>query len=488
MDASSQSRGLRRWGDSSFVKLVMLAFLVLVLLLPVARVRSLIYEREGRRGEVAREVTRVWGEAQTLNGPILNVQVRQWIEGRPGHGAAEGMVLGPSVSGKAKAKSSTDAEEPGTELTRAWESSIVHLLPRQLTWRGRVVPQIRYRGIFEVIVYETHLEAAGVFEIPDLEAPDREVDWETADLVLGISDVRGLQERVELRWQDQEVDLLPGTGGAPFVQSGVFSRIPGEERLAPGTRIPFSFELVLRGSDQLLFVPSGAETHVELASPWASPSFVGAFLPDRRQVSDTGFSASWQVPLFGRSFPSQWSGNPELAGAFESSAFGVGLLLPVDAYQQSERAVKYAVLFIVLTFGTFFLLELLSPVRLHAVQYLLVGFAQTLFYVLLLALSEHLGFGRAYALAAAATVGLIASYSRSILASRRRALVVLGCLGLLFGYLYVLLQLEDYALLVGASGLFVALAVTMLATRHLDWFTLRFAPADASADGEGTPT
>lgn len=218
---------------------------------------------------------------------------------------------------------------------------------------------------------------------------------------------------------------------------------------------------------------------MELSSPWRSPGFTGAFLPAARKIGPEGFTAAWQVPYFGRSYGQLWTDGEVSEDQLTDSAFGVSLVLPADAYQQTERAVKYAVLFILLTFGTFFLLELLSPVRLHAVQYLLVGFALCVFYVLLLALGEQLGFPLAYAIAACATAGLIAAYSRSILASRRWAAVVLAALLGLYGFLFVLLRLEDYSLMLGAVGLFAALAVLMRLTRNLDWYSLTFRPAGA---------
>ena len=238
--------------------------------------------------------------------------------------------------------------------------------------------------------------------------------------------------------------------------------------------MPFSFELALRGSGDLRFQPAGMETRVELESPWPAPGFTGAFLPGERRIGETGFTASWKVPYYGRDYPQVWRDTDVEASALERSAFKVSLVLPANAYQQTERSVKYAALFIALTFATFFLLELLSPARLHAVQYLLVGFALCLFYVLLLALAEHLGFAPAYAVAAAATVGLIAAYCRSILGGLRWAGVMLACLTALYGYLFVVLRLEDYALLLGALGLFAVLALVMRLTRDLDWFTLQF--------------
>jgi inner membrane protein len=449
----------RRWGDWTAVKLAMLALLVLVLLIPVVRVTGLIRERMGRQAEVAAEIAETWGGSQTLLGPILaiphTVTVEQvTVEERDGvRGAANRSV----------------------QRTEKVEHHVLHALPEEVSWQARIEPEIRYRGLFEVVVYEARLTVAGVFERPSIEprAGDR-VLWDQAALVLGVPDVRGLQHRAGLRWGDREVEFLPGAGPGEVVGSGIHAPLPDWGDAEPGERVPFSFELVLRGSRELSFLPAGEETRVEMSSPWPSPGFGGAFLPAVREIGPDGFTASWRVPYFGRGYGQTWSDQTVTCGQLAASAFGVSLVLPADAYHQTERSVKYAVLFILLTFGTFFLLELLSPRRLHAMHYLLIGFALCVFYVLLLALGEHLGFTAAYVLAAAATAGLIAGYARTILASRGRAAVVLGALAGLYGFLYVLLRLEDYALLLGAAGLFAALALLMGVTRHLDWSSLTF--------------
>lgn len=451
-------RARRRWGDHTAVKLAVLALLVLLLLIPVARVTGLIRERMSRQYEVESEIAGIWGGSQTLLGPILAV---------PYTVTEERVTV--EESGRRTAESTVQRTETFTY------SRVLYALPAEVAWQARLEPEIRYRGLFEVVVYEARLAVTGVFARPAFDESARTVvHWERAKLVLGVPDVRGLQRRARLAWGGREVDFLPGTGGVELLASGIHAPLP--DWGGAGERVPFSFELLLRGSGDLHFLPAGEETRVDLSSPWTSPGFGGAFLPAEREIGAEGFTAAWSVPYFGRSYGQSWSDQAVAVDQLANSAFGVSLVLPADAYQQTERAVKYAVLFILLTFGTFFLLELLSPGRLHAMHYLLVGFALCVFYVLLLALGEHLGFTPAYALAAAATAGLIAGYSRSILGSRGRAAVVLAALAALYGFLYVLLRLEDYALLLGAVGLFVALATLMVLTRHLDWRSLTFRP------------
>ncbi|MEM7052213.1 MAG: cell envelope integrity protein CreD [Acidobacteriota bacterium] len=445
MEPNANPTLIQRLGESTFVKLATLGFLLLLLLLPVSRVRSLVNERMGRQQEVRHEITRTWGSAQTLLGPVLTVPVEVLRE-RP-------------------------VEKEGDAVKTYWQAHYVRILPKSLSWQGEVNPEIRNRGLFEVVLYESELAASGHFEIPDLGGDDRRVRWQDAEVALLLSTPRGLQREVILEWGDGEYPFRPGAGLADGLGSGI--RVPLSD-LAADSAVPFSFDLSLRGAEELLFIPVGDLTTVALGSPWQDPGFVGSFLPQQRRLDAAGFAADWQVPAFGRGFPGLWWDGQVADVTLDATAFGVSLILPADAYQQTERAVKYAMLFIVLTFGTFFLLEVTSPRRLHAVQYLLVGFAQSVFYVLLLALAEHLGFAAAYGLAAVATVGLIAAYSASVLGGWRRAGIVGVSLALLYGYLFVLLRLEDLALLVGAVGLFAVLALLMIATRHLDWFSLRW--------------
>ncbi len=455
------TKSIRRLGDSTLVKLLALGFLVLLMLIPVAQVTGLVRERMARQQGVQTEIANLWGPSQTLLGPVLTV---------PFVSLEEEVTVKQGEDGVA---------DTTVERTQRKVHHRLQVLPTEIAWEGSIEPQIRHRGLFQVVVYEAKLKAHGTFVRPAWDGLDGTPDWSRAALSLGVSDVRGLQDRIELIWGDGARGFLPGTVDPEGLGGGIHAPVPtwqgrAWDAVAPGESIPFQFELAIRGSGQLLFLPAGEDTRVTLTSTWPDPGFTGAFLPAERTVSEAGFEASWQVPFFGRAYGQRWVDHAVEAYTLHSSVFGVDLVLPADAYQQTERSVKYAILFVLLTFGTFFLLELLSPVRLHAVQYLLVGFALVLFYVLLLAVAEHLGFGKAYILAAVAISILISAYARSILMSARWALILLACLGSLYGYLYVLLRLEDFALLLGAAGLFVALALVMRLTRDLDWHTLEF--------------
>jgi inner membrane protein len=238
--------------------------------------------------------------------------------------------------------------------------------------------------------------------------------------------------------------------------------------------IPFRLNLSLNGSGGLSFAPLGAQTTVKLTSPWPDPSFFGTFLPAERKVTRDGFEATWQVSYYGRNFPQQWTSQTAEScltpANAESSLFGVNFLSGIDAYRNTERAIKYGVLFIVLIFAAFFLFELLAALRIHPFQYAVVGAALCLFYLGLLSLSEFIPFGSAYLATAGATTLLICFHSAKMLKSGARTFIVAGLLAGIYGFLFVALQLQDYALLLGTGGLFAVLAVVIWLTRNIDWY------------------
>jgi inner membrane protein len=433
----------RRLRDSTLFKLLAVGFLALLLLIPLGMVSSLISERQARRDQVTQEVAASWGNSQVLGGPVL--------------------IVPYLVHGK---------DDKGKGVT--W-TSYAHFLPETLEIDGRIAPERRNRGIFEVAVYRADLSWKGTFLRPDFSnwriAP-QDILWEDAWLSVGVPDLRGIRSGVALTWGGRSFQFEPGAGGGLW-DSGLSVRMPELETAEKGAVYAFAFDLGLNGSQKLEFLPLGKQTKVSVKSNWPSPSFAGAFLPDSRRVTGTGFDATWNVSWLGRGYPQQWRSDDVKSENVFASAFGVELFLPVDSYQKTERSVKYGVLFLLLTFLTFFLYEVFNPFSLHPIQYLLVGSAICLFYLLLLSISEHLSFALAYGVASAATVLLIGGYSEAILRGALRALLMSAVLGGLYGYLYVLLQLEDYALLLGSLGLFVILALVMYLTRKVDWSAAR---------------
>jgi inner membrane protein len=448
----------RRLRDSTGFKMMAIGGLVILLLIPLRMVGSLIQEREQRRTDAADEVAATWGNGQLLSGPVLTVPYRQ-------HGK----------------------NETGEETT--W-TSYARFLPATLAVDGRVLPERRHRGIFETVVYRADMRWTGSFARPGFEgwaiAPE-DILWKEAYLAVGVPDLRGLRSGVGIRWAGRPLQFQPGGAEENLWDSGL--RVPLPD-LAAGKKedtYTFDFNMGINGSQDLKVVPMGQQTTVTLSSPWPSPSFSGAFLPESSKVTPQGFQARWNVSGFARSYPQQWRHDEAekmaVKAAVGASAFGVDLFLPVDSYQKTERSVKYGVLFLILTFLTFFLYEVFSGVPLHPMQYFLVGSALCVFYLLLLSISEHAPFGLSYLVAATATVLLIGGYSAAVLHGRLRALLMTVVLGVLYGYLYVLLQLEDYALLLGSVGLFAILALVMFLTRKIDWGS----PRRGTVDGVVTP-
>ncbi|MDO8897207.1 MAG: cell envelope integrity protein CreD, partial [Bacteroidales bacterium] len=259
----------------------------------------------------------------------------------------------------------------------------------------------------------------------------------------------------------------PGVLSNDVVESGVHALV----NLNPDStqNIDFSFKLSLKGSQKLYFTPLGKVTDIDITSSWVNPSFNGAFLPDPRDVSEDGFSAQWNVLHLNRNYPQQWAGS---SYSVKESSFGVDLLLPVDNYQKTYRTARYAILFIGFTFLVFFFIEVLKKVFIHPVQYILVGIALVVFFTLLLSISEYLRFNHAYIVSAIATLSLVAAYVKAIIKNLRLTGLIVGILFILYSFIYVILQLQDLALLIGSIGVFVILALVMYFSRKIDWYHL----------------
>lgn len=422
--------------NSVTLKLFVVGFLILVLLIPTSMVSDLIQERKSRQHEVVKEIAEKWGQAQTVTGPILTIPFNRSFTRPDG--------------------------SHGNELHYAY------FLPRTLSISGTLRPEIRYRGIYNAVLYNTQLALIGEFEHPDFASLDvelKDVLWSRAYLALGISDMTGIRETINITSGNVKFAMNPGIETQEVLESGISARLP--KGLINAGAVPFSFNLDLNGSEHIRFVPVGETTQVKLSSNWITPSFDGAFLPAEREVNSQGFSANWKVLHLNRNFPQAWVGKRE---NISNAGFGVQMFVAADVYQQSTRTAKYAMLFILLTFTTFFFSEVITRKRLHSIQYLLVGFALLLFYSLLIALSEHTRFGFSYFISSAAVISLITVYTRWILKSWQLTTLVGGILIILYGYLYMILQLEDYALLMGSIGLFIALTSVMYVTRKINWY------------------
>jgi inner membrane protein len=460
--ASTPERFARR--NATALKLLFVAFLVLLLLAPLQFVESTLHERRARHDGAVATITQAWGKGQRLLGPILVVpysyktESDEWVTANDGRRFRDRVVR--------------------TQNAEAF------FLPEQLEAAGALDPSARSLGIYSTHVYAATLRLNGRFAAPGfaftgVAAP--EPQWDRARVSFAISDLRGTREALTLKWGGADVPLQPGAR-----LDGYGTGLHAPVKLAADSgAVDFSLELTLNGSGGISFVPLGRQTTVQLASAWPGPGFFGAFLPVTREVTASGFKATWKVSYYGRDFPQQWSSNGNSAPAaqvVEASGFGVNLVESVTAYRTIERAIKYGVLFLGLAFATFFLFETVSAVRLNALNYLLVGAALCLFYLGLLSLSEFIGFTGAYVAAAGVSLLTIGLYSWSVLHSAARALLVSGMLGGVYGYLYFVLRMEDFALLAGTAALFALLAAVMYATRRIDDAD---AAAGARAIGEG---
>ena len=421
------------------LKLLTITILMLLLLIPAFMIKSIIQERESLNIAATNEVSSKWADAQQINGPILTIPLIYEFE----------------------------EENKKTTTTKYW-----HLLPENLNIDGNVLPEKLKRGIYEVVVYKSTLSVSGDFNINHKPNPQnlKEIQYDQAFLTIGISDLRGIQNQINLNWNGENLNVQPGSKLTDIIYSGITIDTPNlREQL--NQNIIFDFTVNLQGSKNLSFIPVGNTTSVKLKSTWPSPSFNGNFLPDDREVSEDGFSAYWSVLQLNRNYPQTWigSGNRQ---QMQESAFGVDLIKPIDDYQKSYRSAKYAVMTIALTFLIFFLVEILNKRKIHPFQYALVGLALCLFYILLVSISEHSNFNVAYGISAVGTIVMISLYSLSVFKKLNLSLILIATLFGIYGFLFVTLQLADYALLMGSVGLSLILGLTMYFTRNINWYNL----------------
>jgi inner membrane protein len=444
------------------LKLILIGVLLLLLGVPIARLQGLVAERQQRGREVAADIAASSSRAQAVVGPLLRVEIERTVR----------RVRMVEVDGQPQTRE---------ELER--EREVRLLTPAVLEVTGTLGSERRRRGLFEALVYLADLDVGARFA-PLVLAPREDVVAQRvvdAALVVAVDDPRGLRA-VQARLDGAPLAAQPGSG-LDWQPSGFRLPLAPERVLAP---IELALGLDLAGTESLHWQPVGDETRVALRGDWAHPSFVGDFLPDLPTIDAQGFEARWQVSRLAAQAPvAVLACGAQTGSCALGAGLGVRLLDPVDRYLKTDRAIKYAWLFMVLVFGALFFLELLRPVALHPLQYGLSGLALAMFFLLLLSLSEHIGFGVAYVVAALACIGLIGTYLAAPF-GRSRAALFATLLGALYGLLYGVLQSEDYALLTGSLALFGLLAAAMLLSRRVDWsrLVLRPAPAGAGAEAE----
>jgi inner membrane protein len=436
-----------------FLKIAATFFVAILLLIPVEQIRGLVGERQATRDSVVQDIARSAGYSQTVIGPILIVPftriVRSWSEEREGEPRR---LIEHQVAGR------------------------LAFLPADFELSGRLSVDQRQRGIYQARIFDADSRITGRFELPPHYGITADLaDYTFADplLVLGISDIRGISAGLELTWNGEPIAFEPGATPS-MLPSGVHAALPPIASSQPGT-LSFAIALALQGTGDFQVTPVGRESRVRLSSNWPHPSFVGEFLPREREVTGSGFNASWQTSFFATNLenvvnacPGVAPGDPACAELM-SRHFGVSFIDPVDHYLKSERATKYAFLFIGLTFAAFFLFEVLRRFSVHPIQYGLVGLALAVFFLLLLSLSEHVGFALAYLISAAACVALIAYYVVHVIRDSKLGALFGAALSGMYGMLYAILSAEDYALLMGSLVVFGVLGVIMVLTRRVNW-------------------
>lgn len=411
------------------IKGLLIGFLILIMLIPTAFLLHLVSERQSRQNEVINEVSSKWGNQQTITGPLIVVPYLNHTENK---------------------------------------RKTAYFLPETLNVNGDMKPEVRHRSLYDVELYRSEMTLTGKFapitaDLVQLSSGD--MYWNEARLVMGLGDARGLEDEVILTLNGRKQNMSAGAGDNDFTGESVSSLVTDDLK----SGLEYNIHIKAKGSSYLYFVPVGKTTEVALHSNWKDPAFDGQYLPSKTPViTKDGFEAYWKVLQVSRSFPQAWKdANYELS----KSAFGVKLLQPTDGYAMTERCVKYAILFIALTFIVFFFMEIMQKVQVHPLQYILVGIALCVFYTLLLSISEYAGFNPAYLIASSATVLLIGIYVWGIFRKFKVALGFTTALAVLYGYIFTLVQLQDYALIFGSIGLFVILAIIMFYSNKIDWYS-----------------
>lgn len=426
--------------NSVGLKLGTITILMLLLLIPAGMINSIISEREALNQSVLNEVSQKWAGKQQINGPILTIPLIYEYK------AEDNKIIS--------------------------KTKYLYLLPEKLSINGKIEPEKLKRGIYEVVVYKSNLDFVGQFKLKNKidENGLKEIKYNEAFLTIGISDLRGIKDQIVLNWGKQKLDVQAGSKLSDMISSGISINLPDLSKQVDKS-INFSFNLHLQGSQNISFIPLGNTTKVNLTSTWSSPSFNGNFLPDNRKVNENGFTADWKILQLNRNYPQSWV-NQNMREEMQYSALGVDLIMPLDDYQKSMRSSKYAIMTIALIFLVFFLAEIMNGRKIHPFQYTLVGLALCLFYILLISISEHSNFNIAYLISAGITTLMILIYAKSIFKSRKFTGALTATILGIYGFLFVILQLADYALLMGSLGLALILGITMYFTRNINWYKL----------------
>lgn len=437
----------KKFTQSLTFKGFIIGALVLLLLIPQGMILSLIDERKDRSLETVEKINEKWSNPQTICGPILSI---------------------PYLKKKTETEVvETKDHKKETREKIIYESHTLHITPEQLDIRTQLFPEEKYYGIYKTTLYKSDIHFSGNFrKLSEEDTAKYNFQWEKAYLTVGLSDLKGVNNQVDFKLAGQSLDVEAG-GSYYSHEKQLIMAIPNLKELYEKEKISFNCMMNLKGSGSISFIPVGKNTQVEVKGAWNTPSFIGHFSPDSKV--DDGFTATWNILHFNRNIPEVWMDEYSY-NTFQDSFFGVNLINSVDHYQQNTRSAKYAIMFIVLTFVVFFFVEALTKRKIHPLQYLLVGIALILFYSLLLSISEQINFIIAYLIASVATIGLITAYAHSIFKNKTQTGILAALLCGLYTFLFVILQLEDVALLIGSIGLFIILGIIMFVSRKINFY------------------
>jgi inner membrane protein len=447
--AARAAAALRQPRRSVGLKLLLVALLAVLMSIPAMFVFLLLNDRTHRAEEVTREISAVVGGPQTFLGPVVAVPYAV----------------------------------PAADPKQAPQRDVFVIFPIAGDAQVDARSEVRRRSLFKVPVYQADLAFKAHFDLAGAAAkapPGAVLDWSRAELVVAASDARGARSDITLTAAGRTLPVAPAAsfsqvalrsdGDNPSPAALTFFGAPASEVVRPDAVFDATARMRFSGAQRLAVLAFAKTTTAQARSDWASPSFDGGFLPDpgRRTIGPQGFTASWSVPFIARGVPAQ--GPSETLGRLGQTALGVSFVEPANPYQSVARSLKYALMFVSLVFLAYFVFETLSGKRVHPAQYLLVGLAQVIFYLLLLSIAERVGFDGGFAAAAVATVGLLSTYAGWVFESRRQGVIALIAFSLLYALIYVLMRLEDFALLVGAVTSFAAIAAVMYFTRRIDWY------------------
>lgn len=421
--------------NSIILRIIFSVGVIILLIIPLTMIQSLITERQKYRDDAVREISSSWASSQIVAGPVLTLE--------------------------------NEKEKENSAERKYQYKSNYNLLPENLVYETELFPETRYRGIYEVTLYKAKIHVTGFFDFEKTKLFDEEdkfLNLVDCYISFNISDLRGIQENVTVKWNNEQKEVNPGLKSPAVFTSGFTSDV----KINKDTKkYYFDISIQLKGSENLEFLPIGKITDVAMKSKWNNPSFIGKFLPSERNVNESGFTAKWNINNFNRNYPQEWYNTKvELA----PNSFGVKLLIPVDEYQKTMRTSKYGIMIILLTFVSFFMIEIFNKKSLHPIQYLLIGLALVIFYSILLSLSEYIKFQYSYLIASILVVGLISFYTSSVYKNYKLGLIIGSFLVLFYGFMYVILQLQDYSLLLGTIALFIVLAAIMFFTRKINWY------------------